>query len=160
MENDLYIKRKRSIYRSKTVYIQIVILSSEKHVLTWKSSFLELSDFKIRFFLPPYLESFQTRLRCWKLFGHEKITRIACSAFLRSDPKDSFFIYTSCLSFQAKSWKSGTKRSFSLWKNGINTLFTPWKNGKLQLCLSCVNGSDYVEKEDRQVPQGLLRKFS
>lgn len=85
---------------------------------------------------------------------------MACFAFLRFDPKYSFFSYTFCPSFQAKSWKSGTKGSFRYWKSGINALFMLWKNGKIQLCLSCINGSDYVEKEDRQVPQGLLRKFS
>ncbi len=52
------------------VYIQIVFLSPQSHVSIWKSPFFELSNFKIHFSLTSYLESFQTRLRCWKLFWH------------------------------------------------------------------------------------------
>ena len=43
----------------------------------------------------------------------EKLLKDAEEPSLRFDSKDSFFIYTSCLSFQVKSWKSGIKRSFS-----------------------------------------------
>ena len=60
------------------VYIQIVFLSLKNHVSIWKSPFSELSDFKIRFFLTPYLESFQTRLRCWKLFWLVFLVQVLC----------------------------------------------------------------------------------
>ena len=94
MENDLYINQKRSIYKSKMIYIQIVFLSLKSHVSIWKSPFSELSDFKIRFFLTPYLESFQTRLRCWKLFSREKNNPngMLCFSPIRSE-RQLFHLY-------------------------------------------------------------------
>ncbi|RZQ69082.1 hypothetical protein EW639_00485 [Porphyromonas gingivalis] len=64
MENDLYIKRKRSVYKLKTLYIQIVVRLVLSGISIYGSSFS--LHFYLAFLLSTdaYLESFQTHLRC------------------------------------------------------------------------------------------------
>ncbi|ATR91301.1 hypothetical protein PGTDC60_1735 [Porphyromonas gingivalis TDC60] len=64
IENDLYIKQKRFIYKLKMFYIQIVASLVLSGISICKSSFS--LHFYLAFLLSTdtYLESFQTRLRC------------------------------------------------------------------------------------------------
>ena len=64
IKNDLYIKRKRFVYKLKTLYIQIVVRLVLSGISIYGSSFS--LHFYLAFLLSTdaYLESFQTHLRC------------------------------------------------------------------------------------------------
>ncbi|PDP42401.1 hypothetical protein CLI84_00180 [Porphyromonas gingivalis] len=64
IENDLYIKRKRFIYKLKMFYIQIVVSLVLSGISICGSSFSLHFYLAFFFSMDAYLESFQTRLRC------------------------------------------------------------------------------------------------